>query len=264
MNAATRGQSGADTNVLEDLATAWAELEAGSGGPLRTLDPEREHATPLVDVHASALARLDDERLSAPLAVGLCALARAQLEAFPANLFWDFDLIAAAIVAEARALAPSAAIACVEDRFARMTRLQALYGRETTINFSYVHDFVYGFDWAKWVAREPSLHADVPGPFSLRFLVYMERRGHELLALIAADDREYPSLPDDQVRNPFAFSREPEAEVRLHRELARRDLIPVPGWRGDYGCCDWTRRWRVPFRDRRDAVAAELGLLLEG
>ncbi|KIG18043.1 hypothetical protein DB30_01930 [Enhygromyxa salina] len=249
---------------------ATTEALEGRVGPLRTLDPARELATPLRGVHRRALAELDGavnsgelaQALAAPVAEGLCALALAQVEAFPGNLFWDLDLIAAAIVSQARALETAAAISHVQDQFQRMAALQHLYGRATAINFSYVHDFVYGFDWAKWVAREPSLHAEVPGPFSPRFLVYMHARGLELLELIREDDSKYPSLPDDQARNPFEFSREPPAEIALHRELARRDLIPVPTWDANGVRRDWSMRWREPFATRRVEVAHELGLLL--
>jgi hypothetical protein len=251
------------------LRTIQAQLEA-EVGPLRTLDPARTRASELIDVHAAALALVSPsvgEHLDDPLAEGLSALALAQLDAFPGNLFWDFDLIAAVIVREAGELAEAdglaAAVDCVGDRFERMAALQHLYGRRTLINFSYVHDFTYGFDWAKWLAREPSLHGDPAepfslrlGPFSLTFLRYMDQRGHELLALIADNDDKYPQLDGDEARNPFPFSREAEAEIRLHRELARRDLIPVPAWSSDPRVCDWTTRWRIPFADHRVDVAA--------
>ncbi|MFO7563808.1 MAG: ferrochelatase [Enhygromyxa sp.] len=245
------------------LQSVQAQLKA-EAGPLRSLDPARARASTLLEVHTAALALVDPslaEVITEALAEGLAELALAQLDAFPGNLFWDLDLIAAAIVAEAAALAPEPARACVADRFARMAALQHLYGRRTPINFSYVHDFVYGFDWAKWLAREPSLHADPPGPFSLAFLEYMHRRGHELLGLIAADDDKYPSLDGDEPRNPFPFPRDREPEIRLHRELARRDLIPVPTWERDVSCRDWSSRWRIGFARQRIAVATELGLV---
>jgi hypothetical protein len=254
-------QIGHDTRAR--LQATGERLQREATGALRTLDPARELATPLFEVHRRTLHPLAESlaaQLDEPLADGLCGLALAQLDAFPGNLFWDLDLIAVAVVAQAHALEPDAAAELVRDRFTRMIELQRLYGRATAINFSYVHDFVYGFDWAKWVAREPELHADVPGPFSLRFLEYMDQRGHELLELIAEDDRKYPNLPEDQARNPFPFSREPEAEIELHRELARRDLIPVPAWDPQALALDWGERWRVPFQDRRVEVATELGL----
>jgi hypothetical protein len=248
------------------LAAAQATLER-EGGPLRSLDPSREfagaRASTLAELVAAILTPLRPgyaEALAEPLAEGLATLALAQLDAFPGNLFWDLDLIAAVIVAEAAQLELGLAPTRVRERLAQMAGLQHLYGRRTAINFSYVHDFVYGFDWAKWVAREPQLHADPPGPFSSMFLDSMERRGHELLALIDEDDDKYPTLAGDEPRNPFPFSRAPAAEIRLHRELARRDLIPVPSWTCDPEARDWRERWRTDFAARRVELALELGL----
>lgn len=254
-------------DTLDRLRSAQSSI-AAKAGLLRSLDPDRARASTLLEVHAGALEQIDrslQNVIAEPLAHGLGELALAQLDAFPGNLFWDLDLIAAMIVHEAALIVdevggPESAHACVVDRFQRMAALQRLYGRRTPINFSYVHDFVYGFDWAKWVAREPSLHAAAPGPFSLPFLSYMHRRGHELLGLIAADDSKYPTLDDDAPRNPFPFSREPEAEIRLHRELARRELIPVPTWTLDVRRYDWSTRWQIAFAQRRVEVANELGL----
>jgi hypothetical protein len=247
----------------ERLRATTRMLEA-EVGPLATLDPTRELATPLIDVHERALARLDPSsaaQLARPLGNGLCELALAQLDAFPGNLFWDLDLIAVAIIEQARPLPTMAAIQHVVQQFARMAELQRLYGRSTPINFAYVHDFVYGYDWAKWVAREPDVQADVPEPFAPRFLAHMRVRAHELLELIAADDAKYPALVDDHTRNPFPFSREPADEISLHRELARRDLIPVPTWDVDALSLDWATRWSVPFQALRIDVARELGVL---
>lgn len=272
-------RSSAATPAWRDPHAPWrprvsavqGRLEREAGSP-RSLDPRRERATELAALVAATFeadnlpgARRAPAALVAALATGLADLAEAQLDAFPGNLFWDLDLIAADVLRQGLESAGgpdgAAALTLVEDRFARMVRLQALYGRGTAINFTYVHDFVYGFDWAKWVRREPSVQRDVPGPFSAEFLGYMERRGHELLELIAADDGKYPTLAAGEPRNPFPFSREPAAEVELHAELARRDLIPVPTWDAGAIAIDWDQRWREPFQDRRVEVAGELGLL---
>jgi hypothetical protein len=241
------------------LESAWQRMQA-EAGPLRTLDPERELATPLVDVHARALVELpraSRAALAEPLAVGLVELALAQLDAFPGNLFWDLDLIACEVAREARESATiDDALATLADRFGRMARLQTLYGRATAINFSFVHDFVYGYDWVKWLSRTRIERLE--RPFGLEFLIHMQRRGLELLELIAADDREYPQLAEHQPRNPFPFSRAPADELRLHRELARRGLIPVPTWSSaiDTSTLDRSRAWQAA----RIEVAGELGL----
>jgi hypothetical protein len=188
-------------------------------------------------------------------AVGLSALAKAQREAFPENIFGDLDYLAASVLRQGR---ESASTDLVEELFERLCALQAIYGEATAIRFRYVHDFTYGYDWAKWVRREPGQTGAV-GPFDLEFLRYMQRRGDELLELIAADDTKYPTLRDRRHRNPFSFSREPKAERRLFPELATRGLIPVETWRADA-----LPRCEKDFAALRVACASELGLSVEG
>lgn len=216
-------------------------------GPL-TLDPKRESATPL---------RVLVDRLSEPserphLAAMAAAVAESQLESFPENLFWDFDFYLAATHAQARA-APDYATHL--DQVTVITvRLMRMYGQESAIRFRYVHDFIYGFDWARWVSRGPEQRSGV-GPFSLAFLKQSERRGRDILELIEADDAHYPKLDDDQPRNPFPFHREPEAELRLYRQLAERDAIPVRAW-----CVHAEPDASRDFDALREQTARNLGL----
>ena len=76
------------------------------------------------------------------------------------------------------------------------------------------------------------------------------------LGLIAIDDPVYPGLPDEQARNPFPFSREPDGELRLHRALAARGLIPIAAWDPDA-----LPVWSRPFAALRAELATELGLV---
>lgn len=185
----------------------------------------------------------------AELAAVLREIEAASAAAFPGNIFWDLELLAAELLA-----AGSGEIAAQGRRIAG---LQALYGHNTVIRFRYVHDFLYGYDWAKWVQREPDERAGV-GPFAPAFIDHQERRARELEQLIAADDAHYPTLPEGQVRNPFPFSREPEAEALLLRDLAAGGLLPVEAW--DAAA---RPRWDRPYADLRVERAAALGLLLE-
>ncbi|HEY8376846.1 MAG TPA: hypothetical protein VIK91_10170 [Nannocystis sp.] len=185
--------------------------------------------------------------LADELRAGLRAIEAAAAAAFPENLFWDLEFLAASLVREGAGAMTALA--------RRIAGLQGLYGQHTVIRFRYVHDFLYGYDWAKWVQREPATRHAV-APFAPAFIAHQERRARELEELIAADDAVYPRLPEGQVRNPFPFSREPEAEAQLLRDLARRGLLPVEAW--DPGAAP---RWDRPYADLRVERARALGLL---
>ena len=228
---------------------ALAELDAHiARGPRLTLAPDREHPTSLC-----ALVRdLAPGPLGGPLTEALLRVGTAQIRAFPGNLFWDMDALAASLLRQARRSDdPPARLAELAGRIAH---LQTIFGGETAIHFRYVHDFVYGYDWAKWVKRDPDARASV-GPFEEPFLIYSEQRGGELLELIAHDDAKYHQLAEGQARNPFGFSREPGDEVRLFRDLAARDLLPVRAWERDP-----QPRWEPPYLELREERAQQLGL----
>lgn len=231
----------------ETLARTRALLEGldeslAASGRTRSLAPGRARATPLITLFDRLAPKAH------PVAFGraLHRLAAAQLEAFPDNLFWDLDALAAALARRADPGAMAATSATV-------AALQDLFGQATPIHFRYVHDFLYGFDWARWVAREPEARQHV-GPFDDDFLSYTWRRGHELLLLIANDDEKYPKLPDGRPRNPFVFSREPEDEARLLEDLAARDAIPVRAWETDPPLV-WDRPYRAIREERAQALA---------
>lgn len=237
----------AEDQTIAALPELDARIAESPRGPL-TLDPGRATATPLSEV----VARLADSSTRAHLAAAACAVARAQIRSFPENLLWDFDFFVASIHAEA----------CEADDYAAhlgsltttTVGLMRLYGKHSMIRFRYVHDFMYGFDWARWVRRDPEARAGV-GPFSLHFLRQSERRGRDIVTLIESDDRIYPKLGDGGPRNPFPFSREPEEELRLYRRLSARGCIPVEAWRFD-ARPDATRDFDI----LREDTARDLGL----
>lgn len=245
--------SGEAGEALARLAEMDARLDALAIERL-TLDPNRDRASSLEALGEALLPRTRGlpEGSASAWASGLVASVESVLAHFPGNLFWDLDLLAASVLREAARMPDALAHICAA--FEEIVALHALFGHATTIHFRYVHDFVYGFDWAKWVRRDPRARASV-GPFDLAFLRSMRARGGELLALIAEDDAKYPRLRREGARNPFVFSREPAAELRLHRDLARRDLVPVRAW-----CVDETPSWDRPFAEEREARARALGL----
>lgn len=233
------------------LAEADRQLDVHAWGR-RSLAPGREQSRSLHAVCSAAALPGDDAATLVALATGVAELAQVQRESFPDNLCCDLDLLIFDTLRRARASARP--VAEVKSRLGQVCRLQRLYGGDTAIHFRYVHDFVYGFDWAKWVGRDPDLRAAV-GPFDAAFLDHLERRAHVLFGLIAADDPVYGQIPEDQARNPFSFSREPQAEWTLHRDLAARGLVPVAAWDPDAA-----PTWRRPFAALRVERAAALGL----
>lgn len=243
-----------------------AEADARLGEPWLSLGPDRTHSSSLA---AIGRAVLEPTALESPAAApeadapeafadALAGLALALRDAFPHNAFGDLDHLAACLWRDAGA-APAGPLVFLQQQHARLVELQHLFGRATAIRFRYAHDFLYGFDWAKWVGRDPATRARV-GPFSPAFLEHMHGRGHELLAVIAkGHDRRYPPLPDGRPRNAFGFSRERADELVLHRQLARAGLLPVEAWR-----IDASPRWDRPFAQLRGEQAARLGLASDG
>jgi hypothetical protein len=224
-------------------------------GGAATLDPGRTRA-PSPEVLAARVVeaggggteagRLEAGRLEA-FAEGLAEVVSALAAAFPENVFWDLDHLACCLwhaggPAQVRALGR------------RLARLCTGFGLHSPLRFRYAHDLLYGYDWARWVAREPETREAV-GPFDAPFLDYLEERREALVQLIARDDAKYGRLRGPGFRNPFTFKREPHEEAQLHRALARADLIPVKAWR-----LDGERRWCLPFSELRAQTAQRLGL----
>jgi hypothetical protein len=169
---------------------------------------------------------------------------------FPENIFVDLDRLSVSLASTLREGGAEAA----REQAERLVSLHSLFGGQTAIRFRYVHDFLYGFDWARWVAREPRGRRTV-GPFDREFLVYSEERARELLALIAQDDPKYGTLEPREHRNPFPFRRDPEAERAILSALAADGAIPVAAW-----SVEPLAVWDRPYALMREAKAQSLGL----
>ena len=241
--------SAAASVVGRRLAAADVQL---ARSPWRSLEPGRGRARTLTDTCRLVVGARDDA-IAVAFADSVAAIAVAMQESFPDNLFGDLEYLAASLWSGA--LATDDPLAFIGAQSQHVVQLQRLFGGGTAIRFRYVHDFVYGYDWAKWVAREPSPRGNV-GPFDPEFLAFMLHRGQELLVLIAEGrDTKYPPLPDGRPRNPFGFSREPAAEITLHEHLATHALLPLEAWR-----VDAMPRWNRPYARLRREAAIGLGL----
>ncbi|HEU4533399.1 MAG TPA: ferrochelatase [Polyangiaceae bacterium] len=234
------------TRALRWLERVDRGLEARFGA-LASLAPRRPRASRLAELAERALPPGAGPGPTLAFARGLARVVHAFAEHFPDNLFWDADLLAARLAAQPDPASTGALSA-------RVVELCAHFGRSSPIRFRYLHDFLFGYDWCRWVARAPAERRDV-GPFDPPFLGYLLCRAGELRALIDRDDATYGRLPDDGFRNPFPFAREPGDEARLYRTLAERDLIPVRAWQPDA-----SPRWDLPYTELRQALADELGI----
>lgn len=217
----------------------------------RSLAPGRARPTPL-DVLAEPVLRDAPPGRARALSRAATEILRSQIEHFPETCFWDQEYL---LMTLAQALTDPG---YGKRWVAAVLRLQAAFGRNSTIAFRYLHDFTYGFDWAKWVRRGGPERART-GPLSLEFLEALDARGKELEALIAQDDREYPTLAPGVPRNPFVFSREPADERRLLASLAEDHLIPLQTW-----TLEGFPRHDVDFSEKRRERAVRLGLELAG
>lgn len=233
---------------MSDFAALERELAAREA--LWTLEPGRTRARLPTELCDRLLLPSDSGPLKAAFLDGLVEAMDAMLVAFPDNLLWDLEGLAARQLAQARPAADSAKT--ITHLWSRIAALQHVFGSRGPIRFRYIHDFVYGFDWAKWVAKEPSQRAQI-GPYDAAFIERMHRRGGELLDLIAAGDTKYGPLEGAQARNPFGFSRTPADELALHRRLAEQDALPVRAW-NPHATPDWQR----PYARLRDEAAQAL------
>ncbi len=215
--------------------------------------PDRDTPTSFKNLGEHAASLIREEKRLREIAFHLREIVTAVLRNFPENIFWDFDYLTSVLVAAAldNDSSDRKTLAATAEK---IVILNDIFGENTRIRFRYVHDFLYGYDWAKWVKKSPRKNADIQ-PYDIPFLDYMIQRGRELFELIAANDSKYHKLRGTGHRNPFGFSREPDAEKRLFRQLAREGQIPLVAWEFN-GAVEWQR----PFAEIRKQQAISLGL----
>jgi hypothetical protein len=174
-------------------------------------------------------------------------IVHAQLINFPENIFWDFDLMIFSMLEQAL-IAEDGAIVFLECFGRKIVDLMNMFGCGGKIRFRYVHDFMYGFDWARWVKKDPENRSNIK-PFSPIFLDYLLAKGKEILSLISIDDKRYNHISSHSFRNTFCFPRDVEDEYRLLTYLADYGLIPVNAW-------NWNAApiWNKPFDEIREQV----------
>jgi hypothetical protein len=173
------------------------------------------------------------------------------LENYPENIFWDLDFLASNMFTKIQEEETNTSKS--KRAFYLREKLQdifELFGNKTAIHFRYIHDFIYGYDWCKWVrSSEDPIMDHLLDPFGNCFLDSIKKRGLEILELIAKNDENYVSLDSGVYRNPFTFSRGTEDEIRLFRDLANTGDIPVPGWQV-YGAVQFKKDYSLIRNNR--------------
>ena len=144
-------------SALRRLTEMDAQLQTTVPIPL-SMCPARTRATSLHDIGEALLTDALDPSLMQAFADGLCLMVATKGDQFPENIFWDVDYLAACLLRLGDAHA-------IRDVTAHIVTLHEGFGRSSVINFRYVHDFMYGFDWARWVSQRAG---DAPGDRSVR------------------------------------------------------------------------------------------------
>ena len=232
----------------KDSLFVLRELDGRFGGRLRSLSPGRRWASTWSETGERICAPLEAAQAKA-WALGFGGIVEAIACNFPENIFWDLEFLASHLAALA-----GNDVGEFEQTVRLVIGLQEKYGCHSLLRFRYAHDFLYGYDWARWVRKDVKPRAAV-GPFANSFLSYLDDRGSELAARIGQGDEQYPALPGKMARNPFSFVRDPEAETRLHESLAKDGLIPLAAWNAQS-----RPRFDQPFSDLRRHRAESLGL----
>ncbi|MEH1842358.1 MAG: hypothetical protein V7L20_27420 [Nostoc sp.] len=229
------------------------EILAQQSINLLSLSPKKILITSFAELENLISEQKTDIKLLIPLQETLESIVRTQLQNFPENIFWDFDFLVSSMLRQAL-VADEGAIAFLKYFGEKMVSLTEMFGNKTEMRFRYVHDFMYGFEWARWVQKEPQKRAHIE-PFSLVFLDYLLVKGKELLQRINHGQIISYKLCDTGYRNPFTFSREPEDEYCLLTYLAQEELIPVAMW-------NWNASpvWNKPFQEMRQQLALKLNI----
>lgn len=228
------------------------EILAGKVIKPLSLNPNKTLITSFAELEVKVIQEVSDPELIITFRDTLQKILHALLHNFPENIFWDFDFLVNSMLIQA--LSTDSTTDFLEDFGNKIVLLMDMFGKESEIRFRYIHDFMYGFDWVRWVKKKPNYRA-TSQPFCHHFLDYLLSKGEEILQRIQKDDERYPHISGKRYRNPFGFSREPEDESLLLNYLAIHDCIPVAAWQ-------WhaVGVWNKPFYQIREDASLKLNI----
>lgn len=187
-----------------------------------SLDPDKKRPSSYLDLGRSVIDGNKSKYFYKNALSGLKDILESQIENFPDNIYWDCDYFLTLLFEQKNS-------SDLLNLCRKTVQLMGLYGRHSEIRFQFVHDFSFGFDWARWVRKNPEARKNV-APFDPVFLNYLCKRSSEIVDLIKKNDSKYHPLAHGQKRNPFKFRRDSEGEKLLLEHLAKQNLIPVTSW----------------------------------
>jgi hypothetical protein len=226
-------------------------LQHHCGGTIASLNPQKSTATTYEELFETIdLSTIDN--VTSVLSM-FFSMQQEECQHFPNNIFWDKDYFVGYIFNEVSSFPASLQQEFLDSYTSRFVSLLQLFGNQSIIRFQYLHDFSYGFDWAKWVYNDSEARSGIL-PFSMQFLDRMFSRGKELEVLISENNSKYPQIPTENYRNPFQFHRNVECETILLRTLVTLEAIPIQSWE-----INGNVEWNKPFNDIRSAEAERLG-----
>ncbi len=217
-----------------------------------SLNPEKNLATSLAKLGILVSSITDDKYLINQLRNTLEQIVYSLLQNFPENIFWDFDFMVFSMFKQA--LLANSPENFLEYFGNKIVSLIELFGAKSIIKFRYIHDFMYGFDWAKWVQKDPLNRAHIQ-PFDLIFLDYLLLKGRQIIQQISLNQLPHYKLSETGYRNPFSFSREIDDEYLLLTSLAKKELIPVPAWHPHIQPI-----WNKAFQYEREELSLKLNI----
>ncbi len=216
-----------------------------------SLNPDKNLSTSFAELGDLIVRTNDDFQFIEIFRSTLEGILQSVLDNFPENIFWDSDFLVGSMLRQAL-VAEKGYDYFLKSFQEKIESLMNVFGNKSEIRFRYLHDFTYGYDWVKWVEKQPQIRSSSE-PFNLIFLDSLHGRGQEILQRINIGDCKYPRLPKNLYRNPFSFPREPKNEKYLFPGLAREKLIPIAAW-------DWNAfpAWNKPFHQIRESYALSL------
>ncbi|TGN14038.1 hypothetical protein [Leptospira ilyithenensis] len=193
----------------------------------RTLCPAKNQVTRFEEIGNQISDLLQNETNWKYSAEVTSKIVHSVMDHFPENIFWDFDYMIMKIVNNS--IDPEQDfLQSMSLTAGKILNIFSIFGKNSAIKFRYIHDFIYGYDWLKWIL-EKKQPGDETDPYGVCFLDYIGHRGMEMISLVGKNDTNYPEL-NGEYRNPFLFSRSDEDEINLLTNLARSGNIPIEAW----------------------------------